>query len=103
MKKKQMFIDINKLIGETGQLRDEATLEHIVERSSNEAKDIAQLHPFVDGNKRTAYIVYKLIHNYGDLYTYICTNYKSNDDNIIDIFKHIKERSKVWLDILEEC
>ena len=54
---KNLLIYINKQIGETGQLRDEATLDHICAYSDNVANDIATQHPFVDGNKRTSYVV----------------------------------------------
>lgn len=57
---KQLLIEINKLIGETGTLRDEATLEHIVLYPNELVGDIARLHPFVDGNKRTSFLCWYL-------------------------------------------
>lgn len=97
---KELLIYINKQIGESGQLRDEATLDHIVNNSKNMAKDIAQMHPFIDGNKRTAYIVHKLV---SSPYCLILKNMLElyTKRIIDDILK--KREVKEWLDILKEC
>lgn len=95
---KQLIIHINKQIGETGQLRDEATLDHIVEHSNNIARDIAVMHPFVDGNKRTAYIVLRVFGLYSSL-----ENYDNNREHVNDLIQWEIEDEKDWLDILKEC
>ena len=97
MTDKQTLIEINKMIGETGHLRDEATLEHICLNSKNVAYDIATKHPFVNGNKRTAYIALKVLNNYTSL-----TVLESTDWALAIVNSKIED-NKEWLDILKDC
>ncbi len=62
---KDAIILINRCVGESGVIRDEGTLDHILyqmkktrgvnKKSAILMIKIAREHPFVDGNKRTAY------------------------------------------------
>ena len=94
---KQLIIYINKKIGETGLLREEATLDHICQHSKNMARDIAVMHPFVDGNKRTAYIALKIIHRYTAL------DIQKDREWLQALINHQIQIDKEWLDVLKEC
>jgi len=96
MDMKELIIEINKMIGETGHLRDDATLDYIVEHSTNKAKDIATKHPFVDGNKRTAFILWKLYDDYTIHQNLELPRMLSKVTWLID-------DNKDWLDILKDC
>ena len=98
---KDFIIYINKQIGETGQLREEATLEHIVAHSDNIARDIATQHPFVDGNKRTAFVVlFSEVQLYNPL---IETKEFSYREYLTKQVKICICKHKKWLDILKNC
>jgi len=88
---KELIIEINKMIGETGHLRDDATLDYIVEHSTNKAKDIATKHPFIDGNKRTSFIFLMTIG-----YIFYTSNYEKTIERVI-------KDNRDWLDILKDC
>ena len=106
---KQLLIEINKLIGESGTLRDEATLEHIVANSKQIAKDIATKHPFVDGNKRTAFVYLELLHcnippqEMDTMFRKINLNPTENREEIIIKCRNLVHVHREWLDILKEC
>lgn len=94
---KDLIIYINKQIGETGQLREEATIDHIVAHSDTVANDIATQHPFVDGNKRTAYIVLMIIK------TCPIVDVDKNNNYFKVLIRYEIDKHRKWLDILRNC
>jgi len=54
-------ININKMLGEDGIVREMGTLEHACQDMKRLPEMIATDHPFVDRNKRTAFVVATMI------------------------------------------
>jgi len=58
---KKDVININKMLGESGIVREIGTLEHACQDMKRLPEMIAIDHPFVDGNKRTAFVIATMI------------------------------------------
>lgn len=80
-----------QLTGGTAGIRYDADLERVYD-PIEAAKVIAHHHPFVDGNKRTAYVMWKLAKVYG----------KWTWEEFEGLVEKIIEEDRVWLDILSK-
>ena len=84
-KKRELAIMINKKIGEDGHIRQDSFIGWT-------PYAVAVYHPFIDGNKRTAFIMLQL-----EQYKIF---YNGTDEEIVDmIIKDYKD----WINILKEC